>query len=256
MPAKYSIFKALLSIFSPNIKTMYQDPIDQLTMSQSRETAQATFMTKVYGWMTIALLITAFAAMFTVSSPALIELIFGNKLVFYGLIIGELLLVGSLVLAVQKMSPMLAALVFIGYSALNGLTLASIFLVYTAGSIALTFFITAGTFAVMSIYGYTTKADLTRIGNLALMALVGIIIASIANFFLQSEMLYWIISYLGVAIFVGLVAYDTQKIKNMSASIDVNSSEGKRASLIGALTLYLDFINLFLFLLRLFGSRK
>ena len=255
MPAKYSIFKALLSIFSPNIKTMYQDPIDQLTMSQSRETAQATFMTKVYGWMTIALLITAFAAMFAYITPALNDLI-SNKLVFYGLIIGELILVGSLVLAVQKMSPMLAALVFIGYSALNGLTLASIFLVYTAGSIALTFFITAGTFAVMSIYGYTTKADLTRIGNLALMALVGIIIASIANFFLQSEMLYWIISYLGVAIFVGLVAYDTQKIKNMSASIDVNSSEGKRASLIGALTLYLDFINLFLFLLRLFGSRK
>lgn len=235
---------------------MYKDPIDQLTMSQSRETAQATFMTKVYGWMTIALLITAFSAMFTLSSPALLELIFGNKLVFYGLIIGELLLVGSLVLAVQKMSPTMAAIVFIGYSALNGLTLASIFLIYTAGSIALTFFITAGTFAVMSIYGYTTKADLTRIGNLALMALVGIIIASIANFFLQSETLYWIISYIGVAVFVGLVAYDTQKIKNLSDSIDVNSAEGKRASLIGALTLYLDFINLFLFLLRLFGSRK
>lgn len=235
---------------------MYKDPIDQLTMSQSRETAQATFMTKVYGWMTIALLITAFSAMFTLSSPALLELIFGNKLVFYGLIIGELLLVGSLVLAVQKMSPTMAAIVFIGYSALNGLTLASIFLIYTAGSIALTFFITAGTFAVMSIYGYTTKADLTRIGNLALMALVGIIIASIANFFLQSETLYWIISYIGVAVFVGLVAYDTQKIKNLSDSIDVNSAELKRASLIGALTLYLDFINLFLFLLRLFGSRK
>ena len=234
---------------------MYQDPIDQLTMSQSRETAQATFMTKVYGWMTVALLITAFAAMFAYITPALNDLI-SNKLVFYGLIIGELILVGSLVLAVQKMSPMVAALVFIGYSALNGLTLASIFLIYTTGSIALTFFITSGTFAVMSIYGYTTKADLTRIGNLALMALVGVIIASIANFFLQSETLYWIISYLGVAIFVGLVAYDTQKIKNMSDSIDVNSSEGKRASLIGALTLYLDFINLFLFLLRLFGSRK
>jgi FtsH-binding integral membrane protein len=235
---------------------MYQDPIDQLTMSQSRETAQATFMTKVYGWMTIALLITAFAAILTVNFQPLNDLIFGNIFVLYGLIIGELILVGSLVLAVQKMSPTMAALVFIGYSALNGLTLASIFLVYTAGSISLTFFITAGTFAVMSIYGYTTKADLTRIGNLALMALVGVIIASIANFFLQSEMLDWIISYVGVAIFVGLVAYDTQKIKNMSASIDVNSAEGKRASLIGALTLYLDFINLFLFLLRLFGSRK
>ena len=176
-------------------------------------------------------------------------------IVFYGLIIGELLLVGSLIMAVQRMSPLVAALVFIGYSALNGLTLSSIFFLYTSGSIALTFFITAGTFGVMSIYGYTTKADLTRIGNLAMMALIGVIIASIANFFLESETLYWIISYVGVAIFVGLVAYDTQKIKNISASMDVTSAEGKRASVIGALTLYLDFINLFLFLLRLFGRR-
>jgi FtsH-binding integral membrane protein len=234
---------------------MYQDPIDQLTLSQSSDTAQAAFMTKVYGWMTIALVITAFAAMYTAMTPALIEFIFSSKLVFYGLIIGELLLVGSLVLAVQKMSPMVASIVFFGYAALNGLTLASIFFLFTAGSIALTFFITAGTFAVMSIYGYTTKADLTRIGNLALMALVGVIIASIANYFLQSETLYWIISYVGVAIFVGLVAYDTQKIKNISATMDISSNEGKRASVIGALTLYLDFINLFLFLLRLFGRR-
>lgn len=234
---------------------MYQDPIDQLTLSQSSDTAQAAFMTKVYGWMTIALVITALAAMYTAMTPALIEFIFSSKLVFYGLIIGELLLVGSLVMAVQKMSPMVASLVFFGYAALNGLTLASIFFLFTAGSIALTFFITAGTFAVMSIYGYTTKADLTRIGNLALMALVGVIIASIANYFLQNETLYWIISYLGVAIFVGLVAYDTQKIKNISATMDIQSNEGKRASVIGALTLYLDFINLFLFLLRLFGRR-
>jgi len=234
---------------------MYQDPIDQLTLSHSSDTAQAAFMTKVYGWMTIALVITALAAMYTAMTPALIEFIFSSKLVFYGLIIGELLLVGSLVMAVQKMSPMVASLVFFGYAALNGLTLASIFFLFTAGSIALTFFITAGTFAVMSIYGYTTKADLTRIGNLALMALVGVIIASIANYFLQNETLYWIISYLGVAIFVGLVAYDTQKIKNISATMDIQSSEGKRASVIGALTLYLDFINLFLFLLRLFGRR-
>ena len=234
---------------------MYQDPIDQLTISQSSTTAQAAFMTKVYGWMTIALVITGFTAMFTAMTPALTEFIFSSKLVFYGLIIGELLLVGSLIMAVQRMSPLVAALVFIGYSALNGLTLSSIFFLYTSGSIPLTFFITAGTFGVMSIYGYTTKADLTRIGNLAMMALIGVIIASIANFFLESETLYWIISYVGVAIFVGLVAYDTQKIKNISASMDVTSAEGKRASVIGALTLYLDFINLFLFLLRLFGRR-
>ena len=145
--------------------------------------------------------------------------------------------------------------IFLAYSALNGLTLASVFLLYTSGSIALTFFITAGTFAIMSIYGYTTKTDLSRIGNIALMALVGIILASIVNFFMKSEALYWIISYIGVAVFVALVAYDTQKIKDLSREIDTESAEGKKASILGALTLYLDFINLFLFLLRLFGRR-
>jgi uncharacterized protein len=205
--------------------------------------------------MTLALVITALAALFTANTPALVNFIFGSKIVFYGLIIGELLLVGALVAAVHKMSPMVASLVFLGYSALNGLTLSAVFLMYTSGSLALTFFITAGTFAVMSIYGYTTKADLTKIGNLAFMALIGIIIASVVNFFLKSEMLYWIISYLGVAIFVALIAYDTQKLKDMSLSIDHSGDEGKKASVLGALTLYLDFINLFLFLLRLFGRR-
>jgi FtsH-binding integral membrane protein len=234
---------------------MFEEPVDRSFVSETTDAVSAAFITRVYAWMTLALSITAFAAYLTISSETLLSIIFGNKIVFYGLIIGELLLVGSLVVAVRKMSPAVATLIFIGYSALNGLTLASIFLIYTAGSIALTFFITAGTFAIMSIYGYTTKADLTKIGNLAFMALIGIILASIVNFFLESETLYWIISYLGVAIFVGLVAYDTQKIKEMSYEIDHASDEGKKASVLGALTLYLDFINLFLFLLRLFGRR-
>lgn len=234
---------------------MYQDPVDQLLIKTDNSAVQVAFMTRVYSWMTLALVITALSALFTVSSPALLQFIFGSKIVFYGLIIGELLLVGSLVAAAQRMSPLVASLVFIGYSALNGLTLSAIFLLYTSGSLALTFGITAGTFAVMSIYGYTTKADLTKIGNLAFMALIGIIIASVVNFFLKSEMLYWIVSYLGVAIFVALIAYDTQKLKDMSVSIDHTGSEGKRASILGALTLYLDFINLFLFLLRLFGRK-
>ena len=234
---------------------MFEEPVDRSLVSATNDAVSSAFITRVYAWMTLALSITAFAAYLTISSETLLSIIFGNKIVFYGLIIGELLLVGSLVVAVRKMSPAIATLIFIGYSALNGLTLASIFLIYTAGSIALTFFITAGTFAIMSIYGYTTKADLTKIGNLAFMALIGIILASIVNFFLESETLYWIISYLGVAIFVGLVAYDTQKIKEMSYEIDHTSDEGKKASVLGALTLYLDFINLFLFLLRLFGRR-
>ncbi|MEX1188097.1 MAG: Bax inhibitor-1/YccA family protein [Bacteroidia bacterium] len=224
-------------------------------MSATTDSISTAFIQRVYSWMTLALTITAVAAYLTISSEALLNFIFGNRFVFFGLIIGELLLVGSLVVAVKRMTPTVATLVFIGYSALNGLTLSTVFLMYTSSSIALTFFITAGTFAIMSIYGYTTKADLTKIGNLAFMALIGIILASIVNFFLKSEMLYWIISYLGVAIFVGLIAYDTQKIKQMSYELDVASDEGKKASVLGALTLYLDFINLFLFLLRLFGRR-
>lgn len=234
---------------------MFEEPVDRSFVSETTDAVSSAFITRVYAWMTLALSITALTAYLTLSSETLLSIIFGNKLVFFGLIIGELLLVGSLVVAVKKMSPTIATLIFIGYSALNGLTLASIFLIYTEGSIALTFFITAGTFAIMSIYGYTTKADLTKIGNLAFMALIGVILASIINFFLESETLYWIISYLGVAIFVGLVAYDTQKIKEMSYEIDHASDEGKKASVLGALTLYLDFINLFLFLLRLFGRR-
>lgn len=234
---------------------MYQEPVDQSFVHAEDSAVQVAFMTRVYSWMTLALVITALAALFTVNTPALLQFIFGSKIVFYGLIIGELLLVGALVAAVNRMSPLVASLVFLGYSALNGLTLSAVFLLYTSGSLVLTFFITAGTFAIMSIYGYTTKADLTKIGNLAFMALIGIILASIVNFFLKSDMLYWIISYLGVAIFVALIAYDTQKLKDMSVSIDHAGDEGKKASVLGALTLYLDFINLFLFLLRLFGRR-
>lgn len=234
---------------------MELEPVEHSSTIIDGTQAETAFMTKVYAWMTLALAITALAAMYTVSTPALLNFIFSSKLVFYGLIIGELLLVGSLVVAVRKMSPSLATAIFLAYSALNGLTLASVFLLYTSGSIALTFFITAGTFAIMSIYGYTTKTDLSRIGNIALMALVGIILASIVNFFMKSEALYWIISYIGVAVFVALVAYDTQKIKDLSREIDTESAEGKKASILGALTLYLDFINLFLFLLRLFGRR-
>jgi FtsH-binding integral membrane protein len=145
---------------------------------------------------------------------------------------------------------------FLLYSVLNGLTMSVIFMAYTSSSIATTFYITAGTFAAMSIYGYTTKRDLTSIGNMAFMALIGIIIASIVNIFLQNEMMYWIISYLGVAIFVGLVAYDTQKLKEIGSRGFVNEEGMEKSAIMGALSLYLDFINLFLFLLRIFGDRR
>jgi hypothetical protein len=233
-----------------------QNPLDA-SVIQGRDASEvARFMTRVYGWMSLALVVTGLVALYTASSATLLELIFGNRIGMWVLIIGTFLLVGWMTMAIRTMSPTLATVLFMAYAALNGMLFSSILLVYTGQSIALTFFITAGTFAAMSVYGYTTKADLTKLGSLAIMALVGVIIASIVNIFMESETLYWIISYAGVAIFVALVAYDTQKIKDIAIyGFDGEASE-KKASIIGALSLYLDFINLFLFLLRLFGSRR
>jgi uncharacterized protein len=217
---------------------------------------QRTFMSKVYGWMSLALLITGFVAYFVASTPSILKVVLGNMLLFYGLIIAEILLVGYLAVAIKKMSAARATAVFIGYSALNGLTMSFIFVIYTSASIASTFFITAGMFAVMSIYGFVTKKDLTGMGSFMMMGLFGIIIASIVNMFFKNQNLYWVITYIGVIIFVGLTAYDTQKIKNMNIIGNEGTDEGKKEAIIGALTLYLDFINLFLMLLRIFGNRK
>jgi uncharacterized protein len=166
-------------------------------------------------------------------------------------------LVGYLVTAIQKMSAMTATIVFVLYSILNGVTLSAIFFVFTADSISNVFFITAGTFAAMSAYGYFTKKDLTKLGSILIMALIGLIIASVVNIFLNSEMLYWISSYVGVLIFVGLIAYDTQKLKKLNVVVgNEGTDDDKKEAIVGALTLYLDFINLFLFLLRIFGRRR
>ena len=217
---------------------------------------QALYMTKVYNWMALALFVTGIVAYITATTPQIINSIISSKLLFYGLILGELGLVVYLTARIHKMSQTTAIASFLIYSVLNGLTMSVIFLVYTTSSISTTFFVTAGTFAAMSFYGYTTKKDLTSIGNMAFMALIGIIIASIVNFFLKSEMMYWIITYLGVAIFVGLTAYDTQKLKEIGSRGFSDQENMEKMSVLGALTLYLDFINLFLFLLRILGDRK
>lgn len=227
----------------------------QLTADQVR-TIQATFMNKVYAWMCLALTITGFIALRTANSEALLGLIFGSQFGFMGLIIVEIGIVIWLVSAINKMSSNMAIGLFLLYSALNGLTLSAILLVYTSASIASTFFITAGTFGVMSAYGFYTKKDLTSWGNLLFMALIGFIIASVVNIFMQSSALYWILTYAGVLIFVGLTAYDTQKIKKMSLELDAESEAGRKGAIMGALALYLDFINLFILLLRIFGQRK
>ena len=217
---------------------------------------ERTFISKVYSWMFIALLITALTAMYTVNTESLLRTILGNQILFFGLIIGEFVLVGVLVKAVRKLSFMQAMGIFVGYSVLNGLTLSVIFLVYTAGSIATTFFVASGLFGIMSIYGFLTKTDLTKIGNLAMMGLFGFIIASLINLFLKSSALYWITTYIGIAIFIGLIAYDTQKIKQLNYASYESEEMQNKIAVIGALTIYLDFINLFLLLLRIFGRRK
>ena len=214
------------------------------------------FIARVYAWMSLALFLTALTSFFVASSPALLSVIFGNKLVFYGLLLGELGLVFYLTSRLFRMSAETATALFLGYSILNGLTMAFIFIIYTTGSIASTFLITAGIFGIMSAYGFYTKKDLTSIGNLCFMGLIGIIIASIVNIFWQNSTFYWITSCIGVLVFVGLIAYDTQKLKQINAMQTGEVDNGQQKAIYGALALYLDFINLFLFLLRLLGSRR
>lgn len=214
----------------------------------------ANYVTKVYGWMFLALCLTAGIALYISSVPALMELIVTNRLLFFGMIIGQLFLVGFLAVRIQKMSATVAAIVFFAYAALNGIVFSVILARFTAGSLASVFAITAGTFGVMTAVGYFTKTDLTSFGKIMMMGLVGIIIASIVNFFVGSSTLYWIISYVGVAVFVGLIAYDTQKIKGYA--LLENEEDRKRGAILGALALYLDFVNLFIYLLRLFGDRR
>lgn len=212
-------------------------------------------MNQVYAWMTAGLFVTGAVASFVASSEALTRLIFGNPLMFFGLFIVQIIAVVGLSAGINKLSPAAAMAIFIGYAALNGLTFSAIFLAYTSASIASTFFVTAGTFGAMSLYGYTTKRDLTSVGNFAVMAMIGLLIASIVNMFLRSDALYWILTYAGVLIFVALTAWDTQKIKHTAAQVSDETTAG-RVAVLGALTLYLDFINLFIFLLRILGVRR
>jgi uncharacterized protein len=240
---------------SPAMETEQLTRTEKLTLEQIQAETQR-FMVKVYGWMCLALFMTGAMAMYTASSEALVELVFGSRFTFIGLIILQFVAVGSLAGAVHRMSASTATLIFVGYSLLNGLTLAGIFFVYTSESIASTFFITGGTFGVMSLYGYTTKSDLSKWGNLLFMGLIGLLIASVVNIFMQSTMLYWITTYIGVLLFVALTAYDTQKIKNTNIIGNEGTEDDSKEAIMGALTLYLDFINLFLFMLRIFGKRK
>lgn len=219
----------------------------------NNKVSSASFITGVYGWMMLALIVTALTSIVTVSTPAVLNFVFGIPYMFYILIFAELGLVWYLSARVSSLSNTTATIMFLAYSVLNGLTLSVILFVYSGAAISNAFLITAGTFGIMSAAGYFTKKDLSGFGAIMMMGLVGIILASIVNFFLKSDTMSYIISYVGVMIFVGLTAYDTQKIKNMASELE--EDQLKKASIMGALTLYLDFVNLFLFLLRILNRK-
>lgn len=219
-------------------------------------TAFPALMRKVFVWMTLALAITGLTAYGVATSPTILSLIFSSKVTFFGLIIAEFALVFAISGAINRLSLSTATLLFILYSVINGATLSTIFFAFSVATIGKVFFITAGTFGAMALVGYTTKTDLTSMGKLLFMALLGIIIASVVNMFVGSSGLDLILSYVGVLVFVGLTAYDTQKIKQMCQTAPDAGESAQKLALIGALSLYLDFINLFLYLLRIFGNNR
>jgi FtsH-binding integral membrane protein len=236
---------------TPQVPSIYN-----LQTNEMQEEVQRGFILRVYAWMVLGLVITAAASFFTLIIPGLIETIVTNPIIFFGLLISELILVVVLTAAVNRFSPAVASLIFAGYSVLNGVTLSLLMLLYTGTSVALTFGVTACTFGIMTLFGYTTHRDLTKLGSLLIMALLGLIVASFANLLFNSSALYWIITYVGILIFIGLIAYDTQKLKRMSLTLGSDGGAMQKASILGALQLYLDFINLFLLLLRLLGRRR
>lgn len=231
---------------------MYNYNLDSNEKSLDAYVSQV--MRQVFTKMFFAMVVTALSAYMVLSVEAVARFIFTNHMVYWGLLIAEIVMVISLTAALNKLSNVGATLLFYAYSIINGLTLSCIVLVYTASSIALTFAITAGVFAVMAVYGYVTKNDLTKFGSFMTMALFGLVICIVVNMFMHSSTMEWIISFAGVVIFIGLTAWDVQKIKRMAAYSDY-SNAGKLAT-IGALSLYLDFVNLFLYLLRFFGNSR
>ena len=231
---------------------------NERAVAQISTEASTIFLAKVFNWMAIGLGLTGLAAFLTVNSQAALQFVFGNKMVFYGLIFGELGLVFYLSARIERISAQAATGLFIAYSILNGVTLSAILLLYTMTSVAATFFVTAGMFGAMSVYGFVTKKDLSSWGSFLFMGLIGIIIASVVNIFLGSSMMSWIISGIGVIIFTGLTAYDVQQITRMGEQGIMNGGESaiRKGAIMGALKLYLDFINLFLMLLRFMGDRR
>ncbi|MDE2144025.1 MAG: Bax inhibitor-1/YccA family protein [Elusimicrobia bacterium] len=230
--------------------------MNQTTVLPRAETGLRHFMHMVYGWMSLGLFVTGACGAYMASDPRMIVNLVHNPILFYGLMLGELGLVLFLSAAVARMEASTAKFAFLFYAALTGVSLSTVYLAYTAQSIASTFFLTAGLFGVMAAYGYMTKTDLTTIGNILFMALIGIVLASVVNIWLHSAAIQWATTYIGILVFTGLTAYDSQKIKAIYRPGSDGSEEETKGAILGALALYLDFINLFLSLLRATGKRR
>ena len=240
-----------------DLQKLQQEVLNEKESSRwESSTTLPVLMRKVYTWMTLALVITGITAWVVAHSPAILQMIMTNKILFLGLLFGELILVWSVSAAINRLSLTTATLLFVLYSVLNGVTMSFIFLAYTYESVTNVFLITAGTFAAMAFFGYFTKTDLSSIGRILFMALIGLIIATIVNIFVKSSGFGMILNYLGVLIFVGLTAWDTQKIKQMLSMAEDTGETAQKVALMGALSLYLDFINLFIHLLRIMGNSR
>ena len=229
---------------------------NRTVVSPAAQASVSSFMSRVFMWMAIGLAVSTAGSFWLLSQPQLLTAVVKNQWIFFGLAIVEIGLVIWLSAAAMSMSAGLATMVFVAYSFLNGVTLSPLFLIYTGGSLVTTFAVTGGTFFFFALYGLTTKKDLTGIGGLAVMALFGVIIASVVNMFLKSTGMQWVITFLAIAVFMGLIAYDTQRLKSMHAMASENPELEKKMVILGALALYLDFINLFIQLLRIFGKRR
>ncbi len=236
---------------------MLHNQVDRAPYSSTAQTQATTlFLAKVFNWMAVGLGVTAVVAFMVASSEAAVQFFYVNRALLFMVMLAEIGLVIYLSARIEKLEAGTATALFILYSALNGITLSWVLLLYTATSVATTFVVTAGMFGSMAVYGYVTKKDLSSWGSFLIMGLVGIILASLVNIFVQSSMMSWVISGIGVVVFTGLAAYDVQQISRMGETV-MSGSEGavKKMAILGALTLYLDFINLFLMLLRFLGNR-
>ena len=244
-----------------SLRDLERDNYRELSANNYRELGAdklvgTILMRKMFTWMTLALIITGIAAWTVASSPELVAAIYGSTILFYGFIIAEVGLVLLLSALIDRMSLITATIMLVAYAVINGITLSYIFIIYTADSIATTFFVTAGTFGAMSIYGYKTQRDLSKWSSLLFMALIGLILAGLVNLFMRNDTFSYIISGIGVLVFVGLTAYDVNKLKNTLNEADEVNESTQKLALIGALSIYLDFINLFIYLLRILGTRR